>query len=144
MVSDKVITEEEEAADTRGVQHVISSSAGDAEREGCHHHPGAYLHTKTSTWIRTVPIQDRKYTIQYTKRITHNTYNNKVTLCNTMLMLFQCWATVFDAGPTLQQHWISVPCLLGICCVGSSHYLIICHYGGRFFSQWFSDGQCIL
>ena len=45
MVSDKVITEEEEEADTRGVQHVISSSAGDAEREGCHHHPGAYLYT---------------------------------------------------------------------------------------------------
>ena len=20
-------------------------------------------------------------------------------------MLFQCWSTVFDAGPTLKQHW---------------------------------------
>ena len=21
-------------------------------------------------------------------------------------MLFQCWATVFDAGPTIVQHWV--------------------------------------
>ena len=29
------------------------------------------------------------------------------------LMLFQCWHTVFDSGPTLKQHWVNVPCLLG-------------------------------
>ena len=23
-------------------------------------------------------------------------------------MLFQCWSTVFDAGPTLKQHWINI------------------------------------
>ena len=28
-------------------------------------------------------------------------------------MLFQCWPTVFDAGPTLKQLWVNVPCLLG-------------------------------
>ena len=28
-------------------------------------------------------------------------------------MLFQCWSTVFDAGPTLKQHWVNVPRLLG-------------------------------
>ena len=28
-------------------------------------------------------------------------------------MLDQCWASVVDAGPTLDQHWIYVPCLLG-------------------------------
>ena len=28
-------------------------------------------------------------------------------------MLFQCWPTVFDAGPTFKQHWVNVPCLLG-------------------------------
>ena len=28
-------------------------------------------------------------------------------------MLFQCWATVFDVGPTLKQHWVNAPCLLG-------------------------------
>ena len=28
-------------------------------------------------------------------------------------MLFQCWPTVFDAGPTLKQHWVNAPCLLG-------------------------------
>ena len=27
-------------------------------------------------------------------------------------ILFQCWHTVFDAGPTLKQHWVNVPCLL--------------------------------
>ena len=27
-------------------------------------------------------------------------------------MLFQCYPTVFDAGPTLQQHWINTVCLL--------------------------------
>ena len=25
-------------------------------------------------------------------------------------MLFQCWPTVLDAGPTLKQHWVNVPC----------------------------------
>ena len=29
-------------------------------------------------------------------------------------MLVQCWATVYDAWPTLAQHWVNVPCLLGI------------------------------
>ena len=28
-------------------------------------------------------------------------------------MLFQCWPTVFDAGPTLKQHWVSATSLLG-------------------------------
>ena len=27
-------------------------------------------------------------------------------------MLFQYWSTVFDAGPTLKQHWANAPCLL--------------------------------
>ena len=30
-------------------------------------------------------------------------------------MLFQCWPTVFDAGPTLKQHWVNAPCLTGRC-----------------------------
>ena len=29
-------------------------------------------------------------------------------------MLFKCWATVFDAGPTLKQHRLNASCLLGI------------------------------
>ena len=29
-------------------------------------------------------------------------------------MLFQCWLTVFDAGPTLKQHRVNASCLLGI------------------------------
>ena len=28
-------------------------------------------------------------------------------------MLFQCWPTVYDAGPTLNKHWANVSCLLG-------------------------------
>ena len=27
-------------------------------------------------------------------------------------MLFQCWPTVFDAGPTVRRHWVNDPCLL--------------------------------
>ena len=27
-------------------------------------------------------------------------------------MLVQCWSTVYDAGPTLYQHWVDVSCLL--------------------------------
>ena len=25
-------------------------------------------------------------------------------------MLFQCWTTVEDGGPTLEQHWENAPC----------------------------------
>ena len=32
-------------------------------------------------------------------------------------MPFQCWPTVFDAGPPLKQHWVKTPCLLGWCIV---------------------------
>ena len=28
-------------------------------------------------------------------------------------MPFQCWPIVFDACPTLKQHWVNAPCLLG-------------------------------
>ena len=29
-------------------------------------------------------------------------------------MLDQCWPTVYDVGPTLFQHWIDAPYLLGV------------------------------
>ena len=29
-------------------------------------------------------------------------------------MLFHCWTTGFDAGPTLKQHWVKAECLLGM------------------------------
>ena len=29
-------------------------------------------------------------------------------------MLVQCWSTVYDAGPTLNQHWDNVSYLLGL------------------------------
>ena len=28
-------------------------------------------------------------------------------------MLFQCWSSVADGGPKLNQHWFNVLCLLG-------------------------------
>ena len=28
-------------------------------------------------------------------------------------MLVQCWASVVDDGPALNQHWVNVSCLLG-------------------------------
>ena len=28
-------------------------------------------------------------------------------------LLVQCWSTVYDAGPTLNQQWLNVSCLLG-------------------------------
>ena len=27
-------------------------------------------------------------------------------------MTGQCWATVYDAGPTLTHHWVNITCLL--------------------------------
>ena len=32
-------------------------------------------------------------------------------------MLVQCWSTVYDAGPTLNQQWNNVSCLLGLMCL---------------------------
>ena len=32
-------------------------------------------------------------------------------------LLVYCWSTVYDAGPTLNQHWFKVPCLLGRQCL---------------------------
>ena len=39
-------------------------------------------------------------------------------------MLFQCWATVFDAGPTLNQHWVNGWCLLVCRRPHTQHYNI--------------------
>ena len=33
-------------------------------------------------------------------------------------MWFQCWANVFDAGPTLKPHWLNVSCLLSLVWIG--------------------------
>ena len=38
-------------------------------------------------------------------------------------VLVQCWASVADAGSTLNQHWASVSCLLGCCLPGVNLYL---------------------
>ena len=34
------------------------------------------------------------------------------------LMLDQCWASVYDAGPALVQHWVDVSCLLTVASAG--------------------------
>ena len=32
--------------------------------------------------------------------------------------LFHCWASVYDAGPTVKQQWSSVSCSVGnVCCM---------------------------
>ena len=36
-------------------------------------------------------------------------------------MLFLCWADVENGGPTLEQHWVSVSCLLGRYSTASSY-----------------------
>ena len=28
--------------------------------------------------------------------------------------MFQCWTSVFDAGPTLKQHWMNASCLMAV------------------------------
>ena len=37
----------------------------------------------------------------------------------------QCWASVVDGGPTLNQQWFNVSCLLGLCVLGGEE--LICH-----------------
>ena len=37
-------------------------------------------------------------------------------------MMFQCWATVFDAGPTLKQLWVDASCITRICCMSGLPY----------------------
>ena len=58
-------------------------------------------------------------------------------------MLVKCWPTVCDAGPTLNQHWVDVSCLLG-CLQGLwPQFLypliaLVCRIctGTRFYSSW--------
>ena len=40
-------------------------------------------------------------------------------------MPFQCWPTVFDAGPTLKQHRVNSPCLLSTIPGRRNHSLTI-------------------
>ena len=40
------------------------------------------------------------------------------------LMLVQCWPIVYDAGPTLYQHWVNVSSLLGCRTVGGWDFVI--------------------
>ena len=32
-------------------------------------------------------------------------------------VLFKCWASVVDGGPTLKEHWFNVSCLLDMCII---------------------------
>ena len=45
-------------------------------------------------------------------------------------MLVQCWATVYDVGPTLNQHSVNASCLLGNCTSASATTALgtrLCH-----------------
>ena len=39
-------------------------------------------------------------------------------------MLFQCWPTICDAGPTSNHHWLNASCLLG-CAQPSKHKMLL-------------------
>ena len=39
-------------------------------------------------------------------------------------MLFQCWASVEDGGPTLKQLWVNTPRLLGDACSESRRWQV--------------------
>ena len=41
-------------------------------------------------------------------------------------MLGQCWADVVDGGPTLNQHWSNVSCLLGRQMIIRRDYFLKC------------------
>ena len=43
-------------------------------------------------------------------------------------MLFQYWPTVFDAGPTVKQHWVNASCLLGCICRPDTEFMRLCLY----------------
>ena len=45
-------------------------------------------------------------------------------------MLFQCWPSVFDAGPTLKQHCVNVPCSLGCWGCRCRWWHLIYHWPG--------------
>ena len=52
-------------------------------------------------------------------------------------MLLYCWATVCDAGPTLSQHWLNVPCLLRQQLLCKSTYSALSHNSYLPFIQFF-------
>ena len=58
-------------------------------------------------------------------------------------MLFQCWASVEDGGPTLKQHWVNAPCLLGTktCFDGGNVALIVCGSLRRLYNIAAAPGQ---
>ena len=39
-------------------------------------------------------------------------------------LLVQSWANVFDAGPTLYQHWLNVSCLMGVHQINTGENLV--------------------
>ena len=60
-----------------------------------------------STWYAKYVISTDLYNIPImSDRYTQQSWD----ICP---MLVWCWATVFDAGPTSNQHWVNVSCLIG-------------------------------
>ena len=54
-------------------------------------------------------------------------------------MLFQCWASVKDGGPTLKQHWVNTSCLMGRAynAIGIIHIFRSCVSRGVVFKHTF-------
>ena len=61
-------------------------------------------------------------------------------------LLVQCWASVVDGGPTLNQHWDNVSCLLTLLflllTLRALKYLCI-NYGDQSFFSFWSHHKCL-
>ena len=76
---------------------------------------GIYLH---HAWIgvwhcsNTVSSSHPWWKSNHQRAVLGSHWSNKVLIPSTKCW-FKCWSTVSDAGPTLDQHWMNVPCSLG-------------------------------
>ena len=80
--------------------------------------------------VRTAPCENFTEQVNHhkagrSKQVQHKLISSFLTLCllcqykvstqktqDIDSMLVQCWASVVDDGPTLNQHWVNVSCLL--------------------------------
>ena len=79
------------------------------------------VHTCGADWIQS--LNDGLQVSVHT-HVHHETYTTGRTRVYTLQirdvspMLVQCWASVADSGPTLNQHWRTVSSLLGNVLIG--------------------------
>ena len=66
---------------------------------------------QSSHYTDTPPTADRS---TFSMQIMQPAESRSSFSWSQQTILFQCWPTVFDAGPTLKQHCVNAPCLLGL------------------------------